>query len=516
MSVDILNPVEPEHAVQRAIPMTGAEFIDSLQDQRCVYFNGERVTDLTGHPAFRNSVRSLARLYDALHQDHDSGTNVLTAPADADPTGYTHRYFKVARSAEDLLGQQKAIAEWAKMSYGWMGRSPDYKAAIVNTLDANAAYYGPFADNARCWYHLAQQRTYFMNHAVANPPIDRAKPFSDAKDILVHVVKETDAGLYLSGAKVVATSAALTHYNFLSHHAVSETNEPPTAFMFFLDMSTPGIKLICRNSYEYAASQSSTPFDSPLSSRFDENDAILVLDNVFVPWENVLVYGPAHKPIDFLMDTGYLQGTCFHGCTRFAVKLDFLAGLLTRALHITSGDEFRGNQVLQGEVIALRHLFWSLSDAMARTPEAFADGAFLPGLSAAQAYRALAPDAYGRVKEIVQKIVASALIYLPSSAKDFQNPEIDGYLERYVRGSNGVGYKDRIKLMKLLWDATGSEFAGRHELYERNYAGNHEEVKLQLPAIARRDGSMDQMLSLVDQCLDDYDEFGWCNTAWKD
>ncbi|MEC9468732.1 MAG: 4-hydroxyphenylacetate 3-hydroxylase N-terminal domain-containing protein, partial [Pseudomonadota bacterium] len=259
MSVDILNPVEPEHAVQRAIPMTGAEFIDSLQDQRCVYFNGERVTDLTGHPAFRNSVRSLARLYDALHQDHDSGTNVLTAPADADPTGYTHRYFKVARSAEDLLGQQKAIAEWAKLSYGWMGRSPDYKAAIVNTLDANAAYYGPFADNARCWYHLAQQRTYFMNHAVANPPIDRAKPFSDAKDILVHVVKETDAGLYLSGAKVVATSAALTHYNFLSHHAVSETNEPPTAFMFFLDMSTPGIKLICRNSYEYAASQSSTP-----------------------------------------------------------------------------------------------------------------------------------------------------------------------------------------------------------------------------------------------------------------
>jgi 4-hydroxyphenylacetate 3-monooxygenase len=71
-------------------------------------------------------------------------------------------------------------------------------------------------------------------------------------------------------------------------------------------------------------------------------------------------------------------------------------------------------------------------------------------------------------------------------------------------------------LMKLLWDATGSEFAGRHELYERNYAGNHEEVKLQLPAIAKRDGSMDQMLSLVDQCLDDYDEFGWRNAAWKD
>lgn len=508
----LVAPANDDAYAKEARPFTGAEFIASLRDDRCVYFNGERVSDITEHPAFRNSIRSVARLYDALHEDR---VGLLTTETDAGDGGFTHRYFRVARSPEDLLGQQAAIAAWARLSYGWMGRSPDYKAAIVNTLGANAEYYGPFADNARHWYREAQRRTLFMNHAVANPPIDRAKPIAEAKDIHVHIERETDAGLYISGAKVVATSAALTHYNFLSHHAISDTNAPPTAFMFFLDMGSPGVKLICRNSYEYASGVASTPFDSPLSSRFDENDSILVLDNVFVPWENMLVYGPAHKPIDFLLDTGYLQGTCFQGCTRFAVKLDFLAGLLTRALHITSGDEFRGNQVLQGEVIALRHLYWSLSDAMAKTPEDWVDGSVLPGLTAAQAYRALAPDAYGRVKEIVQKIVASALIYLPSSAKDFENEEIDRYLQRYVRGSNGVGYRERIKLMKLLWDATGTEFAGRHELYERNYAGNHEEVKLQLPAIARKDGSMDAMMSIVEQCLADYDESGWLDRAWK-
>jgi len=506
--------MQPEDSVARGgRPFTGAEYIASLRDDRSVYINGERVADVTTHPAFRNSVRSLARLYDALHADEREGRGELTVATDAGE-GFTHRYFRAARSGEDLVAQQRAIAGWARLCYGWMGRTPDYKASIINTLGVNADYYGPFAENALKWYARAQNTTLFMNHALANPPIDRAKPASEARDVYVRVERETDAGLYVSGAKVVATSAALTHFNFLSHHATVAKSDPSMAVMFFTAMNAPGLKLFCRNSYEYAAHVASTPYDSPLASRFDENDAILVLDNVFVPWENVLVHGPAHHPVNFTLDSGYLHGTCFHGCTRFAVKLDFLTGLLTKALHATSGDEFRGNQVLLGEVIALRHLFWSLSDAMALKPQAWTGGAVLPGLTAAQAYRALAPDAYGRVKEIVHKIVASALIYLPSSARDFQNPEIDPYLARFVRGSNGIGYKERIKIMKLMWDAVGSEFAGRHELYERNYAGNHEEIKLQLPALARADGSMAAMLSLVDQCLGDYDENGWLTETW--
>jgi 4-hydroxyphenylacetate 3-monooxygenase len=220
-------------------------------------------------------------------------------------------------------------------------------------------------------------------------------------------------------------------------------------------------------------------------------------------------------PPDFPTASGFMHGTSFHGCTRYAVKLDFLTGLLSKALHVTSGDEFRGNQVMLGEVIALRHMFWSLANTMARQPDRWIDGAVLPNLHAALAYRALAPDSYGRIKEIVHKIVASALIYLPSSTRDFDNPDIDRYLSRYVRGSNGIGHRERIKLMKLMWDAVGTEFAGRHELYERNYMGSHEEVKVHLQAMASADGSLKQMTDLVDQCLADYDEHGWVNPVWK-
>jgi 4-hydroxyphenylacetate 3-monooxygenase len=187
---------------------------------------------------------------------------------------------------------------------------------------------------------------------------------------------------------------------------------------------------------------------------------------------------------------------------------------VARALHATGGDEFRGNQAMFGEIVAWRDLFWSLSDCLATNPQPWVGDALLPNLQAALSYRVFAPDAYSKIKETIDKIVASALILLPSSVKDFANPAIDPYLKRYVRGSNGIGYKERIKIMKLLWDAVGTEFGGRHELYERNYAGNHEDIRIQALTGARRNGTMDRMVALVDRCMAEYDETGWVGDVW--
>jgi 4-hydroxyphenylacetate 3-monooxygenase len=155
-----------------------------------------------------------------------------------------------------------------------------------------------------------------------------------------------------------------------------------------------------------------------------------------------------------------------------------------------------------------------LSDAMIGDPTDWKQGALLPNLNAALTYRAFAPEALPKIREIVQKIIASALIYLPSSSADLNNPEINGYLTKYVRGSGDVGHLERIKILKLLWDSTGSEFGSRHELYERNYAGNHEEVRLQCLFNAEKNGEMRQMEALVDTCLADYDQHGWVNESW--
>ena len=511
-----MSDMKAEDAIAaKGRPFTGAEYLASLRDGREVYVYGERVEDVTTHPAFRNAARSIARLYDALHDPKTK--DQLTVPTDTGSGGYTHKFFRVARSREDLIAQRDAIAHWARMSYGWMGRSPDYKASLMNTLGANHSFYGKFSENAKSWYRRAQENVLFMNHAIVNPPVDRAKSSELVKDVYITIQKETDAGIYVSGAKVVATSSALTQYNFLGQNAAAiPTHDTDLAVMFIAPMNAPGVKLFCRTSYEMMASVMGTPFDYPLSSRFDENDAIFVFDNAFIPWEDVLLHRDLDKMKVFFTRSGFLAGYQFQGCTRLAVKLDFLVGVIAKALRATGADGFRGNQALLGEVIAWRNLFWALTEAMATNPSPWVEGAVLPNLQSGSSYRVFAGDAYGRVKEIVEKIIASALIYLPSSAKDFGNPDIDKYLAKYVRGSYDIGYKDRIKVMKLLWDSIGTEFGGRHELYEMNYAGNHEDIRLQALWNARTTGQLDGMIALADECMSDYDENGWRNPTWID
>jgi len=505
--------MRPEDAIaDKTRPFTGAEYMQSLRDGRQVFIDGEKVADVTTHPAFRNAVRSIARIYDALHDPKTKAG--LTVPTDTGSGGYTHSFFRVPRSRDDLRKAQQGIAGWARLSYGWMGRTPDYKAAYTNTLGGNAEYYGPFADNARAWYKRAQEAVPFMNHAIVNPPVDRHLPAEQAKDVFVSAEKEVDGGIIVSGAKVVATSAAFTHYNFMGQSSKTATEDLDMSLMFMVPIDAPGLKLICRTSYEKAAGLNGSPFDYPLSSRFDENDAIFILDKVFIPWEDVFIYRDPARVLSFYPRSGFTQGFQFQGCTRFAVKLDFICGLLAKALRCTGGDELRGNQVQLGEAIAWRNLFWSLSDTMANNPDPWVNGAVLPNLRAGMSYRVFAPDAYPRLKDIVERTVTSGLIYLPSSVKDFANPEIDAYLKRYVRGSHGIDYKERIKIMKLLWDAIGTEFGGRHELYERNYAGGWEDIRTQTLTHAERAGGLKEMEALVDQCMADYDENGWTGTDW--
>jgi 4-hydroxyphenylacetate 3-monooxygenase len=160
----------------------------------------------------------IARLYDALH---DPATHaVMTCETDTGSGGYTHKFFRAPTSVDDLVGARDAIAAWARMTYGWMGRSPDYKAAFLATLGANADFYAPYQDNARRWYREAQERVPFLNHALVHPPVDRHRPPDEVTDVYVHVERETDTGLIVSGAKVVATGSALTHYNFIAHVGV--------------------------------------------------------------------------------------------------------------------------------------------------------------------------------------------------------------------------------------------------------------------------------------------------------
>lgn len=490
--------------------MTGAQYLESLRDAREVYIYGERIADITTHPSARNAARSIARLYDSLHDP--AQRDALTM---VDRHGIrTHRFFTASYSPQELLAARDAIASWARLSYGFMGRTPDYKAAFMATLGANPEFYAPFTDNALTWYKRYATRGLFLNHVLVNPPVDRHKPVHEVGDVFVHVVKETDAGIIVSGAKMLATGSALTHATFVAQNSAAQLEQGKAedfALVFIAPMDTPGCKLICRPSYEQTAH---SPFDYPLSSRFDENDAVIIFDNAFIAWENVLVYRDVAKARSIYAASGFMNRYNLQGGTRLGVKLDLMCGLLAKGLAANGTDQFRGTQAALGELIAWRNLTWAMSAAMALDPQPGPGGSVMPKLEYASTVRLFSTMAWPRVKEIFETYLGGAPIVTPSSYKDLQNPTLRPLLDRYYRGSSGSA-EQRIKLFKLIWDAIGTEFGGRHEIYERNYSGNNEQMRLDAVNFARQRGILDECLRLAERCMGDYDLDGWVDPTWR-
>lgn len=488
--------------------MTGNDYLDSLRDGRNVYVGGERIADVASHRAFRNAARSIASLYDALHGEHRER---LTAP---DRHGQiTHRFFKPSESPDDLLAAQDAIELWSRMTYGFMGRTPDYKAAFMSGLEAGADYYGDFRQNAAGWYKRFAGSGLYLNHAIINPPLDRGKAIHDMRDVFVRVVGETDRGIVVSGVKMLATAGALTNATFVAPVA-SALLEPGKAddfaIVFFARMDNPGLSLMCRPSYEAAAT---SPFDAPLSSRFDENDSVLIFDRALIPWEDVLVYRDVKRATGFYAASGFANLYNFQSGIRLAVKLELMIGLLSLGTQANGTQSFRGIQAALGELISLQHLLKTITAAMARDPERTPSGVVVPKLQYASALRIQVPQIWKRVRELMETALGGSPLVTVSGAADLLDPRVKSLIDAYYRGA-ALEPQQRIKLFKLIWDATGSEFGSRHSVYETHYSGNFDQIRLDSLTWATRSGQLAGCEAFARQCMGDYDASGWLRGPW--
>jgi 4-hydroxyphenylacetate 3-monooxygenase len=493
----------------RTAPLTGEEYLESLRDGREVWIDGERVEDVTTHPAFRNAARSVARLYDALH---DPDTRELMTAEDRHGIT-THKFFMPSYSVEDLLASREAIAHWSKLSYGYMGRTPDYKASFMATLGADPGWYAPFEESAKHWYRKYAEQALFLNHVLINPPIDRDKAVHEVEDVYVHVIEERDDGIIVSGAKMLATGSAITHATFVAQNSAVQLEEGKAedyALVFIAPMDTPGKKLVSRASYEQDARSA---WDNPLSGRFDENDAVVVFEDAFIPWENVLVYRDVKKATGFYAQSGFMPRYTLQSGTRLAIKLEFLCGLLARGLRANGTDQFRGVQAKLGELIGWRNLIWSITSTLCHETQEGPGGSVVPALEYAVLIRLFGTQAFPMARDIFTELLGGAPLVTPSSNNDLLNDELRPVIDRFYRGSVGDAH-DRVKLFKLIWDAVGSEFGSRHAWYEVNYSGNQDQMRLDVLRFAQLRGLADQFDGLVASCLDDYDLHGWSDDTW--
>ena len=448
---------------------TGAEYLRSLKDGRRVFVDGERVKDVSAHPAFREAARSVARLFDIAADPALRERMTFPSPKTGEPVW---RAYQIPKNHADLKARRLFSETWAEATFGLMGRTPDHVASFFAGYAATpqvlaAGGNQKFADNVVAFHEFMRDHFIYASYAIVPPQIDRSKPAHKQSDPTLYagVVKERDDGIVIAGAQQLATGGPISDYIHLSCIHPLQPGDENYANCLAVPVGADGVKLYPRRPFARPGSG----FDYPLSSRFDESDAYVVFDNVFVPWEHVFIYRNVELSRDQWFKTPSHAYGNHQAQVRYVTKLRFMAGLGQRMNEMTGNVAAPPVQIMMGELAALATVY----EAMLLSHETAAplrDGVLWPSVTILYAAMALQSELNGRMLEIIRELAGSAFITLPSSEADFANPEIAADLERYMRSATSDA-KTRIKLMRLIWDFLGTEFGSRHAQYEKFYGG---------------------------------------------
>ncbi|HEX2229528.1 MAG TPA: 4-hydroxyphenylacetate 3-hydroxylase N-terminal domain-containing protein [Candidatus Binatia bacterium] len=479
---------------------SGDEYVRGLRDGRTVLFNGERVADVTKHPAFAAAVRTVAQLYDLAHDSVNRELMTYASPRDGRPI---NKSWLVPRTREDLASRRHAIKFWADASYGLLGRSPDHVASFFAGFAGSTAFYArggqQFAENLSRFAAKAADEDLYVSYVIVHPTIDRAKPAHQQAEPYLYagVAAERDNGIVIRGAQMLGTGSVMSDYVLVTVILPLKAGDEDYAISCVVPNSAPGLKLYPRRPYGLGPS---SVFDYPLSSRFDESDSLVVFDNVFVPWEDVFIY----KNLE--LTTGQFSVTAAHvlGNTQAHIrswsKLQFLVALVKRCMDL-SGRSAANETVAQLGELATRV---SLVEGMILGAEvaAAADGfgVMRPKDSLLYASQVFQQAMYPALLNQIRGLMGGSLIQLPATVGELRAPDSMADIERYVRWPRASG-RERVKLLKLLWDVLGSEFGSRHLQYEMFYAGEPGAIQ------AREFRTFDWATAeaLVDRCLVGYD-----------
>ena len=450
---------------------TGADYLAGLRDGREVWTRGIRVDDVTQEPGMQRGVATLASFMDKQHAD---AYRDLVTYVDEDGVRCPLSY-QIPKSVDDIKARGRAYYEWAKWSNGMFGRTPDYKNASMMAFAASSAFLAQgtkgqadFSSNMLAYYDDVRRNDKVLTHTLVNPTFNYqlAAAGKYSSEVALQVVKETDAGIVVNGARLLATLGPFADEIEVFPSTVLKPTEDniPFAFAFALPIATPGLRLICRDSYDHGKSE----FDAPLSSRYEEMDAVVVFDNVLVPWERVFMYGqPELCNQAFAATNAVVHMMHQVACGKLA-KAEFVVGLLCAIARATNRDKDLYTKGLISEVMMMAESVRSML-YMAEA-EAHADeyGTFMPLRRPIDTSRNLFPKMYPRMVEIIQLIGSSSLMATPAEA-DFDNalaPDV----EQYFQLAN-LESRDRVALFRLAHDVAVSGFGSRQTLYERFFFG---------------------------------------------
>jgi 4-hydroxyphenylacetate 3-monooxygenase len=475
---------------------TGKELLQSLRDDRQVFIDGERIQDVTVDQRLAAAARSLAELYDMQHEAALVDRTTFLSPTSGERVGLS---FIEPRSVDDLIRRRDMVKIWMDATCGMFGRSPDFMNIFVTAFASAADDFGHkdkrFAENLRAYHVHIRENDICMTHTLVNPQVDRSRPVEKQnKDLAAKIVNETDQGIVVRGARMVSTLAAYSHDLVVlpSTYIANSKEAEPYAFGFSVPVNAPGLRVICRPSviHQNAASL----MDFPLSARFDETDAMVIFDDVLVPWERVFIHRDPELCNGLYNRTGIMPQIMHQFATKNLAKAEFMMGLAFAIAKSTNIDQHLHVQGMLAELI--QHT--EFSRACLRASEADAApgpfGTMTPAAMPLWTVRMMFADMFRRASEIIQILGAGGLVAVPSYA------ELDGPaaadVSTYFQAANADA-PTRIKLFRLAFDAAVSSFAGRQQLYERYYSGDPVRLAGTLYGLYDKDTHIDRVLGML-------------------
>ena len=450
--------------------INGKEKLERMRDGRAIYIGAERVDDVTCHPAFRNGAQTIAGLYDLTSdpKQHD----LFSFEENGERFGLP---WLRCRTREDLARRMRAMKAIADATYGLIGRSPDHVAGLVTGLAMKPELLEGLrpgcGENLMRYYEYARRNDLYLSFAVTPPSGIRSREIYTGEvrdDPSLQVIGEDDHGVIVSGMKMLATGAVFADEVWIGNLTAIDDKRQSESITAALPINTTGVSFWAREPYERHARHEA---DYPLSYRFDETDTVLVCDRVTIPWSRVFLHNDGAMSRRIYIET---PANCYQNQQsniRFWAKMGLIVGLASRMCQANGIEKIPAVRETLGRLAALEATIAGLVNGQIEASEPWPDGFVTPNRRMVYATLNWCQEHHTEIIDILRTLAGAAPLQMPASIDLVADPELKDRFERWW-GTASMPAIDRLKLYKLAWDLIGSEFAGRHMLYERFYAGN--------------------------------------------
>ena len=477
--------------------ISGQRKLERMRDGRIVYIGAERVDDVTSHPAFREGAKTIAGLYD-LKAD-PAKRDLFSFEEDGERISL---YWLRCRNRDDLARRMRCCKAIADATYGFVGRSPDQVSGLVTGLAMNASLLDGlrpgFGQNLLKYYDFARKNDLYLSFAVTPASGRKAAdlfPGQQRDDPNLQVVAEDDAGVTVSGMKMLATSAVYADEILIGNLTPIDDKLKSEAITAALPLNAPGLTLWSRKPYAQHVTHEA---DYPMSYRFDETDSVLVCNQVKIPWERVFLHNEAAMSRRIYIET---PANCYQNHQsniRFWAKMGLIVGLASRICQANGTDKIPAVREQLGRLASLEALIGGLVAGQIEAWEEWPAGFATPNRRIMYAALNWCQEHHTEIIDTLRTLLGGYPLVMPASIDVITDDALRDTFARWWK-TPSIEAVERHKLYKLAWDIVGTEFAGRHMLYEKFYAGSSIVVRNQ----SDREAPWHNFHDIVDRLLAD-------------